>query len=172
MPLQLKAQPYPDGPAVLKGFNATALREFVLGAENALFDLRLLLSCAKFLLPYSYLRIGGPHEITRLSFRPCLYRLITCISGSGFALIQDCRPHAQTHGQPTIFKMLPSREEAIFIPEGFAFGYIFESQNSLFVEFSSFSKNEHSFLINPFDIDTPFAISIGVPRDRLKLVNL
>jgi len=171
MGLSLKNQPYSDGPALLGGFASQELKSFILNSETILIDLRLLLSSPRFLLPFSCLRPGGPKEISFLTQRIGLFRLITCLSGAGFILFQDCRPQSQFRGQQTILRLTAGKEEAIYVPDGFAQGYIFESSNCLYLEFSSLSKSEHKFAINPFDTEIIFATSIGVGKNDLRLIN-
>ncbi len=89
-----------------------------------------------------------------------LKKLIYCIEGEVLDVFIDVRHNSSTFGELGSIKLKENDNLSIFLPEGFAHGYLTLSKNSkvLYLQSGIYSAN-HEITINPLSIKFDWPIS-------------
>ena len=85
-------------------------------------------------------------------------KLITCLSGSVLDVILDLRKDSKTYGQTVSFFLSADSGKTIFLPVGFAHGFLSLEENSGMLYSTSTVHNsncDHGIMWNTFDYDWP-----------------
>lgn len=98
-------------------------------------------------------------------------KIIKCIKGSIYDVIIDLRPHSKTFKQWIGIELKEEDHLLIYIPKGFAHGFLTLEKNSSIIYFvTQYYSKEHERGIrwnDPiFSIDWPFSPSIISDRDK------
>jgi len=168
--MHVLSQPLSSGPALLSGFTFHDLKSLLSdGTDGSAFTLRRILALSRLAFPVSLLRVGGPRELTELVHQAGLARLIVPLAGNGFCLLMDRNPASHFFEQTLVFRLSSGREEAIFVPESYAVGYVFNAANCLFMEFNSTHESNAAIYFDP-TVYPAFALNAISGENNLTLL--
>ena len=167
--MQLGSQPYSGGPALLRNFGSKEMKSILLNGEwDSEYSIKNNLGICNVKFTESKLFPGGPNEVSELITCVGFPRLVLILSGSGYCLTVDNREDSPYNGQPTIFRMIASKEEGVFVPKGFSVGLVFSTPNCLFLEIGN-SEAIYSEPIDPFSAKISFDVACGISEKKLTL---
>jgi dTDP-4-dehydrorhamnose 3,5-epimerase len=97
-------------------------------------------------------------------------KLVSCISGALYDVIIDIRPGSPTFGEYLGVELTAQTHEMLFIPEGFAHGFLtLEDETQVFYQMSEFYAPEYArgFRWNDptFKVEWPAEVRVISPRD-------
>ena len=99
-------------------------------------------------------------------------KLVTCISGKAIDVVLDLRTSSKTYGNFESFELNANKNSVIFIPAGFAHGFLsLEDNTCLLYGVSSIHspKNDKGILWNSFGFNWPCKNPIISKRDKNQL---
>jgi dTDP-4-dehydrorhamnose 3,5-epimerase len=104
---------------------------------------------------------AAPHEEAKL---------VSCIQGAIYDVIIDIRPHSHTYMHHFAIELTAEKHNALFVPEGFAHGFLtMEPHTSVFYQMSEFyaPHSARGFRWNDpaFNLQLPIAIGMISKRD-------
>jgi dTDP-4-dehydrorhamnose 3,5-epimerase len=96
-------------------------------------------------------------------------KLVSCLSGSIFQVLLDCRKGSKSFGQIKTFSLSAQSGETVLVPAGFAHGFQTTSDDTslLYLHSAPFESNAYRG-VNPLDkrIGIPWPIPISVISEK------
>ena len=98
-------------------------------------------------------------------------KLVTCVRGAIYDVIVDLRPYSSTHGQWFGVELSERQPSVLFVPRGFAHGYISMEDRStvlyhMSAEYAPETARGFRWDDPYFDINLPVEVTVISERDR------
>lgn len=135
--------------------------------ENVLKDAGLF-----FEVKESILSISAKNVIRGMHFQTepnAQCKLVYCPQGAILDVILDIRPNSNTFGKYVAVELSAANGISLFIPEGFAHGFMALEENSItsyLMNRSYVPESDKGILFNSFGFEWPSAPSMMSPRDQ------
>lgn len=135
--------------------------------ENVLKDAGLF-----FEVKESILSISAKNVIRGMHFQTepnAQCKLVYCPQGAILDVILDIRPNSNTFGKYVAVELSAANGKSLFIPEGFAHGFMALEDNSItsyLMNRSYVPENDKGILYNSFGFQWPAEPSMMSPRDQ------
>lgn len=137
------------GPVLLSGSTFSNIQNLLLSGY-ACKELETQLGEKNLYFPASWMVVGNTNQITPLSYQENQNKIILVISGSAYIICNKIKKKDH-HNDSVIFNMRAGSSEVLWIPEIFAQGFYFLSQNTVILLAATSLRNNFEQALDPLD---------------------
>jgi dTDP-4-dehydrorhamnose 3,5-epimerase-like enzyme len=123
-----KTVPFSNGPTLLFGSSFIDIQKLLLSGYAAK-ELAEILGVKNLSFPAAWTLIGAKDQLTSLTYQKGQGRLILLLSGNAYIISISARK--AIHEEAVIFRLSSGSSEAVWIPESFASGFLFNASNTI-----------------------------------------